>query len=92
MVAGDAHSMADGRFRAMVGRMLRLAAAGWRTSTGRARAHVRKLEALWAVVESLRAAGYSFVRLDEAAKVFGHGEGFAMAAGALATAVRLGSS
>lgn len=33
--------------------------------------HERKLEALSAVVETLRAAGYSFVRLDEAARVFG---------------------
>jgi hypothetical protein len=33
--------------------------------------HGRKLEALSAVVGTLRAAGYSFVRLDEAAKAFG---------------------
>jgi hypothetical protein len=33
--------------------------------------HDRKLEALSAVVEALRAAGYSFVRMDEAARVFG---------------------
>jgi hypothetical protein len=33
--------------------------------------HRRKLEALSAVVETLRDAGYSFVRLDEAAKAFG---------------------
>jgi hypothetical protein len=33
--------------------------------------HARKLEALSAVVETLRDAGYSFVRLDEAAKVLG---------------------
>lgn len=32
--------------------------------------HARKLEALSAVLETLRAAGYSFVRLDEAAKAF----------------------
>jgi peptidoglycan/xylan/chitin deacetylase (PgdA/CDA1 family) len=33
-------------------------------------AHARKLEALQAVVETLKKAGYSFVRLDEAARVF----------------------
>ena len=32
--------------------------------------HARKLAALSAVVETLKAGGYTFVRLDEAAKAF----------------------
>jgi hypothetical protein len=32
--------------------------------------HARKLESLIAVVDLLRARGYSFVRLDEAARAF----------------------